>query len=166
VRIEAAVVFPAEADVVFAMMTDEEYVRVKAEAMGALEHDVTVELLPTGGALIRLHRTLPAIVPEFVRPLVGETIEVRQTEDWAPARPDGGRSGRLTAEISNAPVRLSGVLSLDPNGEHGSVHRVDLDVKAKLPFIGGRIEKAIGEVVLMAARKEEEVGGRWLSAQR
>lgn len=165
VKIEAAVVFPAAADVVFDMMTDEQYVRLKAEAMGALEHDVEVAVGADGRAMIRLQRTLPAIVPEFVRPFVGETIEVVQTEHWDPARPDGSRRGRLTAQISNAPVRLNGNLSLDPNGRSGSVHRVDADVKAKVPFVGGKIEKAIGDVILMAARKEEQVGGQWLSDQ-
>ena len=163
VQIEAAVVFPAQPDVVFAMMTDESYVSRKAEAMGALEHDVTVALLPNGGATIRLQRTLPAVVPDFVRPLVGETIEVVQTEEWAAAGPDGDRRGRLSASISNAPVKLSGTISLSTNSPHSSIHRVDVDVRARVPLLGGKIERAIGEVILLAARKEEEVGGRWLT---
>lgn len=157
--------FPAPADVVFDMMTDEDYVSRKATRMGALEHDASVESLPSGGARIRLERTLPAVVPDFVRPLVGETVDVVQTEDWAPPGPDGSRHGRLSAQISHAPVKLSGTISLEPNGSSGSIHRVDVDVRAKVPLIGGRIEKAIGEVILMAARKEEEVGGQWLAEQ-
>lgn len=163
VQIEAAVVFPAEPAVVFEMMTDERYVSRKAEAMGALEHDVTVSRLPNGGAQIRLQRTLPAVVPDFVRPLVGETIEVVQTEEWAAAGPGGDRRGRLSASISNAPVKLGGSISLSTNSPHSSIHRVDVDVRARVPLLGGKIERAIGEVILMAARKEEEVGGRWLT---
>ena len=162
-KIEAAVVFPAEADVVFHMMTDEEYVSRKATRMGALEHDASVQTLPEGGARIRLERTLPAVVPDFVKPFVGETVDVEQTEEWAPPEPDGSRRGVLSAQISHAPVKLSGTISLEPNGAHGSIHRVNVDVRARVPLIGGRIEKAIGEVILMAARKEEEVGGEWLA---
>ncbi len=162
-RIEAAVVFQAEAGVVFDMMTDEAYVSRKATAMGALEHDAFVQVLPDGGALITLKRTLPAVVPEFVRPLVGDTIEVAQTEEWGAADADGSRRGRLTATIRNAPVSLSGDLVLEPNGERSAVHRVDVEARAKVPFVGSRIEKAIGEVILMAARKEEQVGGQWLA---
>ena len=157
--------FPADADAVFAMLTDEEYVTRKATAMGALEHDVSVTALDGGGARIRLERTLPAMVPDFVRPLVGETIRVVQTEDWGPVQPDGGRSGLMTATISAAPVSLSGELMLEPN-DGSSVHRIEAEVRARVPFVGGKIEKAIGEVILLAARKEEQVGSAWLSEHR
>ena len=155
--------FPAEAAVVFEMLADEDYVSRKARAMGALEHDASVELLASGGARIRLQRTLPSMVPDFVRPMVGETIEVVQTEDWAAAGADGSRIGRLDAQVSTAPVKLSGQLSLAPNGGGSSIHRVDITVKARVPFVGGRIEKAVAEVILLAARKEEQVGSMWLA---
>lgn len=155
--------YQAEADVVFAMMTDHDYVSRKATAMGALEHDVSVSLQPTGGAVIRLERTMPAVVPDFVRPLVGQTIDVVQTDEWGAAAPDGSRRGRLTAQVSRAPVSLSGDIFLDPNGERGCVHRVSVEAKARVPFVGGRIEQAIGELILLAARKEEQVGGQWLA---
>ena len=157
--------FPADADTVFAMLTDEQYVTRKATAMGALEHDVSVTALEGGGARIRLERTLPAMVPDFVRPLVGETIRVVQTEDWGPVRPDGGRTGRMTATISAAPVSLSGELTLEPN-DGSSVHRIEAEVRARVPFVGSKIEKAIGEVILLAARKEEQVGSAWLAEHR
>jgi len=148
---------------VFDMMTDEAYVSRKATAMGALEHDVTVSMLPSGAAVIRLQRTLPAMVPDFVRPLVGETIEIVQSDEWGVAAADGSRRGRLSAHISRAPVSLSGEMLLTPNGERSAVHRVEVEARAKVPFVGARIEKAIGELILMAARKEEEVGGQWLA---
>lgn len=158
--------FPAPADVVFAMLSDEAYVRRKAEAMGALEHDVTVTGLSSGGARIRLVRTLPSVVPDFVRPFVGETIDVEQTEEWAGPGPDGSRQGELKARISAAPVTLTGSMSLLPADDGATIHRVQATVKARVPFIGGRIEHAISEVILLAARKEEEVGASWLAGHR
>lgn len=155
-------VFPADAGVVFAMLTDEEYVTRKATAMGALEHDVSVTPLDGGGARISLERTLPAMVPDFVRPLVGDTIRVVQTEDWGPARPDGGRTGRMTASIPGTPVGLSGSLTLEP-ADTSSIHRIEADVRARVPFVGAKIERGIGEVILLAARKEEQVGSAWLA---
>lgn len=156
-------VFHADPRTVFEMLADEEYVSRKATAMGALEHDVVVQRLSSGGARIQLQRTLPSMVPDFVRPLVGNTLEIEQTEDWAAAGADGGRRGDLNARIANAPVRLSGSLLLLPSDAAGTIHRVDVEVRAKVPFLGGRIEQAIGEVLLMAARKEEEVGAAWLA---
>jgi hypothetical protein len=145
------------------MMTDEGYVSRKATAMGALEHDVVVTRLAAGAAEITLARTLPAVVPDFVRPLVGETIEVVQTEHWGAADTDGARFGTLTAAISHAPVQLRGEITLTNTGARSALHRVDVDVRARVPLLGGRIEKSIGEVILMAARKEEEVGALWLA---
>jgi hypothetical protein len=162
-RIEAAVLFPAPADVVFAMLSDSDYVSRKATAMGALEHDVTVTDLGGGRRRIRLERTLPSVVPDFVKPLVGPTIEVVQTEDWSAAGPDGSRRADLRAQISAAPVALSGDMSLQPTDDGTTIHRVQMNVRARIPFLGGRIENAIGEVLLMAARKEEEVGAAWLA---
>jgi hypothetical protein len=165
-RIEAAVLFPAPADVVFAMLSDEQYVSRKATAMKALEHDVTVEALDGGRTRIRLERTLPSVVPDFVKPLVGPSIQVVQTEDWGPAASDGSRQGELTAKISNAPVSLSGHLSLQPTEDGTTIHRVEVTVRARVPFLGGRIESSIAEVLLMAARKEEQVGAAWLAEHR
>jgi hypothetical protein len=163
VRIEVAVLFPADVDVVVRMLEDEAYISRKATAMGALEHDVTVTDLGGGRTRIRLQRTLPSVVPDFVKPLVGPTIEVVQTEDWGPARPDGSRTGDLRAQIGGAPVALSGSMSLHPTDDGATLHRVEVTVRAKVPFVGGRIEKSIGEVLVLAARKEEEVGAAWLA---
>jgi hypothetical protein len=166
VRIEAAVLFPAPPHTVFTMLSDEAYVSRKATAMGALEHDASVSDLGGGRTRIRLLRTLPSVVPDFVKPLVGQTIDVEQIEDWEAALADGARSGDLRARIGGAPVSLSGSMSLQPTDDGTTIHRVAVTVRAKVPFVGGRIEQSIGEVLLMAARKEEEVGAAWLAEHR
>jgi hypothetical protein len=166
VRIEVAVLFPAPVEVVVTMLEDEAYISRKATAMGALEHDVTVTSLGSGRTRIRLQRTLPSVVPDFVKPLVGPTIDVVQTEDWAAPSPDGTRRGDLRAQIGGAPVSLSGSMSLHPTDDGATLHRVEVLVRAKVPFVGGRIEKSIGDVLVMAARKEEEVGAAWLAENR
>ncbi len=161
-----AVLFPAPVEVVVTMLEDEAYISRKATAMGALEHDVTVTSLGSGRTRIRLQRTLPSVVPDFVKPLVGPTIDVVQTEDWAAPSPDGTRRGDLRAQIGGAPVSLSGSMSLHPTDDGATLHRVEVLVRAKVPFVGGRIEKSIGDVLVMAARKEEEVGAAWLAENR
>jgi uncharacterized protein YndB with AHSA1/START domain len=164
--VEAAVLFPAPADVVFEMLSDSDYVSRKATAMGALEHDVTVVDLGSGRTRIRLQRTLPSVVPDFVKPLVGPTIEVVQTEDWTAPGSDGARRADLRAQISAAPVSLSGQMTLQPTEDGTTIHRVEVTVRAKVPFLGGKIERAIGEVLVLAARKEEQVGAAWLAERR
>jgi uncharacterized protein YndB with AHSA1/START domain len=163
VLIEAAVLFPAPADVVFEMLSDSDYVSRKATAMGALEHDVTVADLGAGRTRIRLQRTLPSMVPDFVKPLVGPTIEVVQTEDWTAPDSDGARRADLRAQISAAPVSLSGEMTLQPTDDGTTIHRVQVTVRAKVPFVGGKIEQQVRGYLDHLITKAQAFLADWLS---
>ena len=67
-------------------------------------------------------------------------------------------------EISGVPVRLSGELSLRPFGD-GTVYEVQGDLKASVPLIGGRIEKAAESAIRAAIRVEERTGRDWLDGR-
>jgi hypothetical protein len=133
--------------------------------MGALEHDVSVTPLDGGGARISLERTLPAMVPDFVRPLVGDTI--RRSADRGLARGSPGRvapRGDAGPDLQRAGLAVRRHVAAADQRRHDP--RLDATIKARIPFVGGRIEQGIGEVILLAARKEEEVGARWLAGHR
>jgi hypothetical protein len=49
-----------------------------------------------------------------------------------------------------------------PDGT-GTVEDVDGDLKASVPFIGGKVEKAVGPPLRAAIAKEQEIGTRWLA---
>jgi hypothetical protein len=48
----------------------------------------------------------------------------------------------------------------------GSSAIVDAKVKASIPLVGSRIEKAVHDAVVHAARVEERVGRAWLAGDR
>jgi hypothetical protein len=116
-----------------------------------------------GGATIRTTRVLPTEeFPDFVRKFVGDTVHVVRVDTWGPAAADGGRDGTIVVEIKGAPVRLAGTITLRPEGS-ATVQDVQSDLKASVPLVGGKIEKAVAPAIRGAVGKEEEVGARWLA---
>ncbi len=169
-RLTDEIHYAADPDAVFAMLSDPDFQDRKCRATGAVEH--TVEVLPDdeGGVTITTTRSLPTDqLPDFLRGLTGGTLTVVQTETWDPPDGDGGREGTIEVEISGAPVRMIGTLSLVPDGAGADVQTVetiDGDLKAKVPLIGGRIERAAEPAMRAAVRAERRTGTAWLAGER
>jgi hypothetical protein len=81
---------------------------------------------------------------------------------WGQAFADGSRSGVLTIGIGDAPLGLNGTMRLTPS-PLGTRVDIDGDLKARIPLLGGRIEKAAEGPVRTAIDKEHEVGQKWLT---
>lgn len=162
-KISATLDYAATPQQVFAMLIDEGFQTRKCEATGALRHTVSIS---TEGdrTIIVSSRDLPTDeFPDFVKGLVGATLAVTETQDWGPPGADGSRQGALTVDIAGAPIDLAGSLSLEPGGQ-GSVESVQGDLKARIPLLGGRIEKAAAPAIESAIRVEREVAEAWLGA--
>jgi hypothetical protein len=165
VRLAAEIRYDADPTTVFAMLVDPDFQERKCAATGALDHEVEIEEYDDGGAAIRTSRTMPTDqVPDFVRTFVGQTLTVVQVDDWQPAAADGSREGTTVVEIKGAPVRLAAAMTLRPDGD-GSRETIDGDVKASVPLIGGRIEKAVEPALQGAIRVEQREGRVWLAAR-
>jgi hypothetical protein len=123
-----------------------------------------VEIRPeAGGVVVTSRRALPTDqVPDAFRALVGQQITLVQTETWGPAGPAGERTGSLLVEVTGAPVRMNATLSLSPDGT-GTVERVDGELKARVPLIGGKIERGAEPAVRAAIDAEERIGQAWLA---
>jgi len=163
-RLTAEIRYPGSTpDAVFAMLTDRAFQERKCAATGSLAYEVEIRPAAHGGALISTHRTLPAdAVPEFVRRFVGGTVRVAEHSDWAAIDGDGVRSGTVVVEIVGAPVQLTGSLWLGLDGG-GTLHEVSGELKASVPLIGGKIEKAAEPAIRGAIRVEERTGRAWLA---
>jgi len=160
-KISATFDYAATPRQVFAMLTDAEFQNTKCIATGALSHSVTIS---TQGdrTLIINHRDMPTDgFPDFVKSMVGTTLAVTETQDWGPPGHDGCREGSIKVDLGSAPVDLVGVLSLAPAGR-GSLESVDANLRAKIPLIGGKIEKAAAPAIESAISVERETGQAWL----
>ena len=116
-----------------------------------------------GGATVVTKRTMSTEeFPDFAKSLLGETIIITETTVWGIANGAGERSGTLAVEIGSAPISLNGRTGIvAADDEHSNVS-VRADLKAKLPFIGGKVEKAAEPAIRSAIRHEEETGHEWL----
>ncbi len=164
-RFSAEIRYDADPATVFAMLTDPDFQERKCTATGALEHEVGIEEYDDNSASIRTERVMPTDqVPDFVRTFVGQTLTVVQVDDWQAAAADGSREGTVVVEIKSAPVRLAGSMTLRPDGT-GTRQTVDGDLKASVPLVGGRIEKAVEPALKAALRVEQREGRTWLAAR-
>lgn len=156
--------YDADPYAVFGMLTDEEFIAAKASAAKALRHEVSVTR-DGDRATIELVRIMPPDVPDFVRKFVGETIDIKQTDVWEAAEPDGSRDGRITLEMVGMPVSCQGTMRLQATGS-GTTVTISGTIKATVPLFGGKIEDAVHQGLSEAAKIEERVGREWLAGRR
>jgi hypothetical protein len=163
VRLRAEIRYDADPVTVFAMLTDAAFQERKCAATGALESEVEIERFPDGGATIRTRRTLPTDqIPDFARSFVGRTVDVTQVDDYGPTDADGGREGTVIVEIKGAPVRFAGSLTIDTSSA-GTLETIDGDIKASVPLVGGRLERALEPALRAAIQVEQREGTAWLA---
>jgi len=147
--------FPANPHEVYAMVTDEAFLRHASERMGS--PDARVAASPT-------RTTVEASVdaPPEVRPFVGERLGIVQEVTWGEAAADGSRSGTFSITVPGAPVTFAGTVQLAPAASGSTVEYAgDLDVK--IPLIGNRIEKEAAPAILEALDAQARVGRSWLT---
>ncbi len=156
--------FDADPAAVFAMLTDEAYIEKKTMAANAIRSTAAVRR-DGDRVTIDLLRVMPPDVPDFVRRFVGETIDIKQRDTWGQAGADGSREGSIELEMSGAPVRATGTMTLVRNGA-ATVLTIKVLLKASIPLVGGKIEQALHKGLTEAAKIEERVGNDWLAGRR
>ncbi|HEX2807713.1 MAG TPA: DUF2505 domain-containing protein [Kineosporiaceae bacterium] len=163
VQVSADIRYDADPQRVFMMLVDPQFQEAKCVATGAIEHSVAVRENGDGGATIVSRRSMPTHhVPELVRPFLGRSLELIETQEWSAAGSDGSRTGSIMVEIHGAPVRFSASTALAADGA-GTHQPIAGDLKASIPLIGGRIEKASEPAVTAAIRVEQRTGTAWLA---
>jgi hypothetical protein len=162
VRLSAEIRFAADPQRVFAMIVDPAFQEAKCTASGSVEHEVDVSEHDDGGATVVSRRTMPTDgFPDFARSLVGATVELRETQRWEAPSHDGTRTGSILVEVHGLPVRFHGSVALASDGT-GTHWPIEGELKASVPLIGGRIERAAQPAVLAGIRVEQRTGNVWL----
>lgn len=83
-------------------------------------------------------------LPGLVTQLHRGDLCVRREETWGPLRDDIATAS-ISGSIVNAPVNLWGTAVLEPVAETGgSRMTIQLTVQVRVPFIGGKLERLIG----------------------
>ena len=142
------------------MLSDPDFRRASAAAMRVVSADVSVT--PKGeGISVRIDQVQRTEgLPGFATKIVGDTTRAIQTEEWS--SPAGGR---IDIETPGKPTSVSGTLSLTEAGGR-TTETMEVEVKAKVPLIGGKLEKLLADLVVKGMDKEHGAGVAWLSGKR
>ncbi|MEO7059733.1 MAG: DUF2505 domain-containing protein [Lapillicoccus sp.] len=156
--------YPASPAEVALMVGDPTFQARKCEATHPLSHSESVTPKGDQTEIVTI-RVMPTdSFPDMLKSMVGPKIRVTETYVWSPAGPDGSRTGTVEVAIGDGslPVGMKGTVSLKPSGA-GSVVHIEGDLKARVPLLGGKIEKAAGPSIIDAIDREHEVGLAWLA---
>lgn len=141
---------------VFEMLADPAFRQAACEAQDVISADVQLERDGDGFTLVidQLQRTDD--LPGFARTFAGESTQAIQRETWTSAD-----SGSLEIEAPGKPTKMVGMIRLEPTGA-GTTEVVELEIKVKVPLIGGKLEKLMADKVQNGMDLEHQVGRIWL----
>lgn len=161
-KIAKTIEYAATPQALFAVLSDVKFQEAKCAATAAIKHSADVETVGDH-TVITTSRILPSDgLPDFAKSMVGETLKVTETQDWGPPSADGSRRGTVEMAVAGAPIALAGTLSIMPSGG-GTVEKLEAELKARVPLIGGKIEKAAAPPIEEAIDIEAKTAKVWLS---
>lgn len=142
-----------------AMLADPLFWDRVGEATGAISSSATVGTEGETTRVIIDQEQEVVGVPSFAKKFVGDSTRAITTQVWH------GDSATFAVETPGKPTSISGTASLTANGS-GSVLVYDLEVKASVPLVGGKLEKLVVELTTAGFEKEQAVGAAWLAGER
>jgi hypothetical protein len=153
-------VYDAPPAAVFEMLADPAFRQAACAAQDVISADVQLERSGNGFSLVldQLQRTDD--LPGFARTFAGDSTQAIQREKW-----EDTTGGTLVIDAPGKPTEMKGTITLRPEGS-GTSEIVELEVKAKIPLIGGRIEKLLAEKVRNGMDLEHGVGVDYLAGRK
>ncbi|HWJ82013.1 MAG TPA: DUF2505 domain-containing protein [Nocardioides sp.] len=150
-------VYDAPIEAVAAMLSDPAFREEVCRAQRATSHDVTIDG-DTTAKRVRIEMVQPTDkVPAFAAKIVGAHTEIHQVEDWS-----SPVAGDVSVTIPGKPGHMVGTAVLvERDGK--TVETVEMDIKVKLPVVGGKIEGVLAKVLGSALKAEAQVGRDYLS---
>ena len=100
---------------------------------------------------------LPGIVQQFHH---GD-LEIRRAETWTGLL-DGAAAASVASSIVRAPVTLGGDAALRPVGERSRL-ALQATVEVRIPLVGGKMEKFIGNQLTTLLNSEQQFTTRWIA---
>ncbi len=151
--------FDATTDEVLAMLTDPANWDKVPVATEAISSKASVET--SGGSTTVVVDQLQKVVgvPGFAKKFVGDSTRAITTQVWT------GSTATYVVDTPGKPTTMKGSLSLSAKGS-GSALVYDLDVKASVPLIGGKLESLVVDLFTEGLGKEQATGNAWLAGDR
>jgi hypothetical protein len=164
VRVTTREELPGTVEEVYALFTDVAFQEAKCLATTDDANHFTVDVMGgPQGERVRTERHLRSDgLPDVAKSFVGDHLTIIEVHTWSGPAGDGSRESAVDLHVKGAPLTLKGTLRLQPSGS-GTVKVLDADLKANVPFIGGRIERAAAEPITAAIEIETGLLREWLA---
>lgn len=154
--------FDQDVERVFTLVTDPDFLRRRAEALG--EKEVVVAVDRDGGQLkIQITRQVEQSLPSFMKKIFSGTQRLIDRQGWTS---DGGaRISDWTVQLGEGKrVQLRGRLTIAPGAAGGCDYTEAFSATAGIPLVGGRVEKFVLGETEASIRKQieftrKELGG-------
>ena len=154
-RVVKELPYDAPLEEVAAMLTDPSFRELVLERMHVVRGNVTVE-----DGVVTLHQVQSSSgLPSFATKLVGSEIEIVQVESWRTTE-----HADVEITIPGKPGEMAGTATLVESGGR-TTERVDLEVTVRLPFVGGKIEGLVADMLGKALDTEHRTGVEWLASR-
>ena len=152
-------IYPTDVTTIRAMLVNPAYIQARAVATGALTIESSVATEPNGQTTVVITRSLPSEMPAFAAAIVSDTLTITETQVWQPEFL-GQCFGNFLVTFS-APLTFTGTASITTD-EANTVITTEGDLKASIPFMGGKVENLAKEQTQRYLRKEQEFALTWL----
>ena len=145
-RFQRDSLIPASAETVVSAISSEEYLTYRYDEAGiqSFELDIVEDSIVRFESRVRRLASTEKL-PGFARKLTGDTVTLLQHQFWN--RQEQPFTGELKLELEGLPGHVLTRLTLVDNGDGSSTLHGHGEVEARIPLLGGRIEKMmIGKV--------------------
>lgn len=159
VKFRHELVYDAPPDDVLAMLADPAFRAKVCEAQGVVSHDIDLTPTGTGFTLVNDQVQDTAGLPAIAKKIAGDTTRAVIEEQWT------GHSGTVTITAPGKPTSATGTARLEARGA-GTAEVVELDIKVKVPVIGGKLEGLMADNITKGLEVEQTVGAAWLGGTR
>jgi len=152
--------YDADPEDVFAMLADPGFREKVAHAQEVVSVDVTLTASGRGFSLVSDQVQDTKDLPAIAKKIAGDTTRAVITEEWSePTR------GSISITAPGKPTKAEGTITLTPAGT-GTTELVELEVKVKVPLIGGKLEQLMADNIDAGFDVEHQVGQAWLAGER
>ena len=152
--------YEADPDDVFAMLSDPAFREKVAHAQDVVSVDVQLTPSSGGFSLVNDQVQNTKDLPAIAKKIAGDTTRAVVTEEWSTPT-----SGAISITAPGKPSKADGTITLEPDTT-GTTEIIELEVKVKVPLIGGKLEQLMADTIEKGFDVEHQVGQAWLAGER
>lgn len=145
--------FSHSADDVFDLFCDPDFLVDRSMALGEVSADAEIDEDDNGKVTITMRREVKRDLPSFLAKVFNPQQVINLTEEWQQIGDNYKGKGVFTVE--GQPVTVKTDMQLIADGD-SSVFSISYSAKAKIPMIGGKVEKFIHGNCVDGTQKEME----------